>query len=198
VDSIVDTTIPDYEAPPKDILIKNTSYSLKYCETCKIYRPPRASHCRQCDNCVGKVEQFYVVRLCNKHLYRIWRSSLRLVKQLCWKKKLSIIFYFYICHSIVMHICYFVICLWACLHFKKRTTNKFQHCIIKGTRQFCIGYLLLCFTMASRWLNTVPLFFNFTRCHHTWTSKAKKNHFWILFWQTFRFELILQEQDILN
>ncbi|KAF1806964.1 DHHC palmitoyltransferase-domain-containing protein [Mucor lusitanicus] len=40
------------EAPPKDIWIKNTSYSLKYCDTCMIYRPPRASHCRQCNNCV--------------------------------------------------------------------------------------------------------------------------------------------------
>ncbi|KAI8369892.1 DHHC palmitoyltransferase-domain-containing protein [Choanephora cucurbitarum] len=39
-------------APPKEIWIKNTPYSLTYCETCKIYRPPRASHCRQCDNCV--------------------------------------------------------------------------------------------------------------------------------------------------
>ncbi|KAG1321756.1 hypothetical protein G6F62_010643 [Rhizopus arrhizus] len=36
----------------KEIQIKNTSWSLKYCDTCKIYRPPRASHCRQCDNCV--------------------------------------------------------------------------------------------------------------------------------------------------
>ncbi|CAO3673338.1 unnamed protein product [Rhizopus stolonifer] len=36
----------------KEIQIKNTSWSLRYCETCKIYRPPRASHCRQCDNCV--------------------------------------------------------------------------------------------------------------------------------------------------
>ncbi|CEG68762.1 Putative Palmitoyltransferase [Rhizopus microsporus] len=36
----------------KQIRIKNTSWSLRYCETCKIYRPPRASHCRQCDNCV--------------------------------------------------------------------------------------------------------------------------------------------------
>ncbi|KAI9274643.1 DHHC palmitoyltransferase-domain-containing protein [Phascolomyces articulosus] len=37
---------------PKEIKIKDMSWTLKYCETCRIYRPPRASHCRQCDNCV--------------------------------------------------------------------------------------------------------------------------------------------------
>ncbi|KAI9301046.1 DHHC palmitoyltransferase-domain-containing protein [Cunninghamella echinulata] len=43
-----------HEPPPpiRDIIIKGEVTQLKYCDTCGIYRPPRASHCRQCNNCV--------------------------------------------------------------------------------------------------------------------------------------------------
>ncbi|KAF9155087.1 Palmitoyltransferase zdhhc14 [Linnemannia schmuckeri] len=36
----------------KEVQVGMYTVRLKYCETCRIYRPPRCSHCRQCDNCV--------------------------------------------------------------------------------------------------------------------------------------------------
>ncbi|RKP39667.1 DHHC palmitoyltransferase-domain-containing protein, partial [Dimargaris cristalligena] len=38
--------------PLSYVLIHGIPIRLKYCDTCRIYRPPRASHCRQCNMCV--------------------------------------------------------------------------------------------------------------------------------------------------
>jgi palmitoyltransferase ZDHHC9/14/18 len=40
----------------KQILVDNEYVFLKYCHTCQLFRPPKASHCHHCDNCVEEFD----------------------------------------------------------------------------------------------------------------------------------------------
>lgn len=57
---------------PDIFTIEGTEPKRKFCKTCNIYRPPRSSHCRDCDNCVEMFDHHcpYINNCIGKNNYK--------------------------------------------------------------------------------------------------------------------------------
>ena len=59
-------------AKTKVVTVRGQQIKLKWCATCNIWRPPRASHCGLCNNCLGVFGQCLVPGL---HFMGFWNGG---------------------------------------------------------------------------------------------------------------------------
>ena len=142
------------------INIKGHMVNLNYCYTCFHFRPPRTSHCAECDNCVEKFDHhcLWMGTCVGKRNYR----------------------YFYIVLSLTTILC--LIQIFTCVGFivvklkKNGGIKKIMYIIISLS---CVGFfdlMFLCFFLAKlfavhTWLVTTGL---------TFYEHIKKKYFTVL------------------
>jgi len=77
---------PSDEGQVKMTMVKSYRIEMRYCNTCKIFRPPRAHHCKYCDNCIDSFDHHcpWIGNCIGKRNYRyflmfIWSVTITLL-----------------------------------------------------------------------------------------------------------------------